>query len=290
MTLKPFLFVCLLGAAISANAAFTYKVSDFQSSGVQNGDRSFVGTNFVGSSYKMDSTNIGFFGDATFKVDGETYGWNDPIRGDFGSASVYSLNPDRGINATHFAGESNQVKTGTIADVFGQNNLGYLLDGEDTRTWTLDLLYRQNGYITVTGEANKPELLMMERGANSRLGIRAILEGGVYSQGFIMNFNTSGDGQTALTDYTLQSTEIDGAQTVGALGLSLDAFDLAVGTKILGYQFYVDATDGTNWNGPDFIGFVAGQTIPTPQAVPEPASMAALGFGALALLRRRRKA
>ncbi|RYG45491.1 hypothetical protein EON79_12500, partial [bacterium] len=183
-----------LTMAACANAALTYKIDGFQSSGVQDGDRAFVGTGFTGSSYTMDQSNIGYFGDGTFKVQGNTYGWNDAIPGDFGNSNDYALNPDRGINATPFAGESNNPKSGKLSEVFGQSNLGYLLDGEDNVTWSLDLKYRDNGYITVDGTVGKPELLMLERGANSKLGVRAILDGGAYSSAFIMDFGTSGAG------------------------------------------------------------------------------------------------
>ena len=285
MTKAPLLIASLVVLVSSANAQLTFAVKNFASAGVQDGDRSFVKTSFVGSSYEMNTSNMGFFGDGTLHTNGNTYGWTSNIPGDFGGGNDYALNPDRGINATPFAGESNTVKSGTLKEVFGQNNLGYLLDGEDNRTWTLDLMYRNNGFITADGLANTPELMMMERGANSKLGIRAILGAGQFSNSFVLDFGTSGSGQAGLTDYTLHSTEIGNAQVVSGLGLSLDALGVSKGTKVYGYQFYVDQNSGTDWSGPDFVGFVAGRTAP----VPEPASLTALGLGLLGMLRRKKR-
>jgi len=270
-------------ASAIASAAPTYQIKNFKSSGIQDGDRAFISTEFVGSSAKFDTNSIGHFQDGTLRIGGAhggTYGWNSAIPRDVDtSGNDYALNPDRGDKTTAFGGEAG--KTAKLSEVFGQSNLGYLLDGEAERAWTLDLMYGNGGYITADGSSD-PELLMLERGANSKLGVRAILEGGAFSQDFIMDFHTN--KQAGLTDYTLNTLEIDGAQQVGGIGVSLDAFGLAKGTKILGYQYFSD--DSGYFEGPDFIGFVASRTTPTP--VPEPMSIFAMSAG-LAFFAKKRK-
>jgi hypothetical protein len=288
MNFKSIALIAAMAAIPVANASFTYAIKDFHSTAaVANGDRAFVSTGFVGSSYTMNSSNIGFFQDGALHVGTHNYNWNDDIRGDFGSGNSYALNPDRGDNATHFAGESNAQKSGTLHEVFGQSNLAYLLDGESNVEWSLDLKYGAGGFITYNSGSNSPELMMMERGRNSSINVQAILAGGALSNTFLLDFH-SGAGKSGLADYTLDTTEIAGAQSVGGIGLSLDAFGVPNGTKIYGYRFSVNNAPGNTFDGPDFMGFVAGQTAPT--AVPEPASMAVLGLGAAALLRRRKKA
>jgi hypothetical protein len=287
MFLRNLALISVLAAAAASQAGVTYAIKDFKSSAlVQNGDRTFVGTGFVGSSYTMDATNTGFFGDGRLTVGNKSYGWTDNIPGDFGGGNDYALNPDRGDKATAYAGESNGQKSGTLKEVFGQSNLGYLLDGEANVTWDLDLMYGNGSYIEVDGNSNSPELLMLERGRNSSMNVQAILANGALSNVFLLDFH-SGAGQSGAADYKLDTMEIAGQQQVGGIGLGLDAFGLQTGTRIYGYKFSVSGQPDNPFDGPDFIGFVAGKTAPTP--VPEPATMAVLGLGAAALLRRRKK-
>jgi hypothetical protein len=282
--MKKLILIAFVGSlAVLANAQ-AYRVDGFKSQGVQNGDRQFLSTGFTGSSVTFDQSNIGFFGDGTLRTGGNTYGWNDNVPRDLGSSNNNLLNPDRGDNATPFGGEASG--SATLNEVFGQNNLGYLMDSEDTATWTLDLKYRNGGFITANGGVD-PELLLMERGANSKLGVRAILENGQYSDSFILDFRTTSHGMAGETDYSINTLEIGSAQPVSAIGLGLTAFNLAAGTKVYGYQFFVNQNSGVNFNGPDFIGFVAARTAPTP--VPEPTSMALFGLSALGFFRRKRK-
>jgi len=290
---RPTLVILGLLAVAGAQAQ-TFKVTDFHSSGVTNGDRTFVSTKFVGSTTTLTSANINYFQDGTLSIPGAsggTYGWNDVVKGDFlPGTDIYAVNPDRGDNSTPFANESTNPKGAKLKDVFGGNNLSYMMDAEDTNvTWSLDLKYGTGKYITYDGNANSPELLLMERGHNSLLGVRAILANGTYSNSFVLNFNTSGTqagvaAQAALADYTVNTTEITSNQQIGALGLSLSAFGLSAGTKVYGYQFYVDEEHKNLWNGPDMVGFISGKTAP----VPEPATMAVLGLGILPIIRRKR--
>jgi len=284
---KNIALITVLAAAAASQAGVTYAIKDFSSSAlVENGDRTFVGTGFVGSSYTMDSSNTGFFGDGRLTIGSNSYGWNDSIPGDFGGGNDFALNPDRGDYATAYAGESNGQKSGTLKEVFGQSNLGYLLDGESDVTWDLDLMYGNGSYIEVDGNSTSPELLMLERGRNSAMNVQAILANGALSNVFMLDFRSSA-GQSGAADYKLDTMEIGGEQQVGGIGLGLDAFGLHTGTRIYGYKFSVSGEADNPFDGPDFIGFVAGKTAPTP--VPEPATMAVLGLGAAALLRRRKK-
>jgi len=137
---------------------------------------------------------------------------------------------------------------------------------------------------------------MLERGANSMIGVRAILANQTLSQDLIVNFRESGsnygvEGKGGLTDYQLNTLEIGGAQKVAGVGIDLSAFGLSAGTQVIGFQYFVNRdTDLLRFDGPDFLGFIATQQV---QPVPEPATMVMAGLGSLCLAyrtgRRRRK-
>jgi hypothetical protein len=291
----------LAGAPATAEAGVVNKVSNFSSTAsgaATTSNRSFNGTGFENSTQVWDSSYAVSFGNGnltwfTQSSGSQSFGWTSQIPIDAGSGNVYSLNPDRGDTATPFAGEiSNPTAPwGTLQEVFGSRNLAYLLDGEDSSlSWNLDLYYPTEQGVYNDGDENTMELLMLERGMNSRLGARAILQGGGYSDGIVLDFAGSGSA-----GYSLKTLEIGSAQPVGGFGIDLNAFNLAFGQPVIGFQFYAkadwDLGGGTTYNGPDFVGFV-GATPPVPLVpVPEPAAvgLAAAGIGLIGVLRAARK-
>lgn len=291
----------LAGAPLTAQAGVVNRIRNFSSTAAgaaTTSNRTFNGTGFENSTQVWDSSYAVSFGNGnltwfTQNSGSQTFGWTSQIPIDAGSGNVYSLNPDRGDTATPFAGEiSNPTAPwGTLQEVFGSKNLAYLLDGEDSSlSWNLDLYYPTAQGVYNDGDENTMELLMLERGMNSRLGARAILQGGGYSDGIVLDFALSGSA-----GYSLKTLEIGNAQQVGGFGIDLNAFNLAVGQPVIGFQFYAradwDLGGGTTFNGPDFVGFV-GAAPPVPLVpVPEPATLglAAAGIGLLGVLRAARK-
>ena len=275
-------------------------VTGFKSTGTTGqettGDRSFKETGFVGTSFKFTTDNISQFTDGTLKYTDDNvnyqYGWTDVIPSDLGSGNKYPQNPERGDTATPFA---NEPTGGTLKEVFGSGNLAYLLDGESNVKWSIDLFYKPGTGIVADGDDSTIDLLMLERGANSMLGVRAILADNSLSNDLILNFRTSGSdygvaANGGLTDFKLNTTEIDGDQSVAGIGVDLSAFGLAKGSKVIGFQYFVNKdTDSLHFDGPDFLGFVATQQ--PHNIVPEPSSFVLAGVGGLCLafrvLRRR---
>jgi hypothetical protein len=287
-------FAVAVGSSEIAQAAITRPISGFKSLGTPGepttGNRTFVETGFVGTNFKFTTDNISQFknGKLNFTSDNVNYqyGWTDVIPSDLGSGNVYPLNPDRGDTATPFAGEPDG---GTLEEVFGSGNLAYLLDGESDVTWTLDLLFESGFGIVADGDDKTVDLMMFERGANSMVGVRAILANLTLSQDLIVNFRTSGStygvpGKGGLADYRLNTTEIGGAQDVAGVGIDLSAFGLSAGTQVIGFQYFVNRdTDLLRFDGPDFLGFIATQQV---QPVPEPSTLVIASLGSLGLAYR----
>lgn len=287
--MRTLLWLSMLAAVTAAHAGDTFRIQNFTSTAPGSptkGDRWFIGTGFAGSSTIFDDSNLGHFTDGWLVNNTGTYGWNVQVPGDFSSSNHYSGNPDRGDLATPFSGEGNNPKSGTLREVFESRNLAYLIDGEDQGSWRLNLLYGQGRYIVAdAGNANTVELMILERGANSRLGVRPILgfDGGgnpIYGTSITLDFGTGALAHAAFTDYSLDTLEIDNVQQVSGIGVDLSAFGLSEGTKVYGFKLFAEGS----FNGPDVIG-VVGSAAP----VPEPATLFALGAGAAALLRRRRR-
>lgn len=284
----------------ASHAGSIHAVTGFQSTAsgsATKGNRTFVQTGFVGTSNVLTAADLATFQDGSFSyTQGSTtynYGWNDIIPSDLGGGSVYPQNPDRGDSATPFPGEGSGG--GTLNDVFSSKNLAYLLDGESDVAWSLELRYAAGQGVVADGDDQTVELFLLERGANSMLGVQAILLDGSLSDAVTLNFRT-GSGSDygvarmgGLTDFSLDTLEIDGAQQVAGIGLDLGAFGLTAGQAVIGYRFFVEKdTPNLRYDGPDFLGFVG--SVHT-QAVPEPASLALAATGAIgvALVARRRR-
>lgn len=290
-------FAVSLGSSETAQAAITRPISGFSSLGTpgqpNTGNRTFVETGFEGTSFKFTTDNISKFADGKLKFTSDNvtyqYGWTDVIPSDLGSGNVYPLNPDRGDTATPFAGEP---VGGTLEEVFGSGNLAYLLDGESDVKWTLDLLFETGFGIVADGDDETIDLLMLERGGNSMVGVRAILADHTLSQDLIVNFRTSGtnygiDGKGGWTDYELNTTEIGGAQKVAGVGIDLSAFGLTTGAEVIGFQYFVNRDTGVlKFDGPDFLGFIATQELQEVNVVPEPSTLVLASLGSLCLAYR----
>lgn len=191
---------------------------------------------------------------------------NDPFLGsNTGAASA-----DIGDTATTGV----VVEDATASDILtnlSNNNLNNIVDTEDTGSFIIDLTFGK----TIDN------LLIWERGKNSSLGIQAIDFDG----------NLIGDRQVITrdmwfkTDFRIDTTEINGSQKVGALGINI-AEDLGVDSGNVGtIRFFSES----NFNGPDwkFVGTDSTRSA----SVPEPAFVLGLGLlGGVFVTQKRKRA
>ncbi len=171
---------------------------------------------------------------------------------------------DRGDNASGVKLEA--ATNASIAASLGNLNLNNIIDTEDTGSFK----------INVSFERAVSSLFFWERGMNSKLGVQALDSSG----NLIGRFLTLDSRTWQYAGFSIDTTEISGAQRVGSLGVSLA--DLGVSGPIQSIQL----TSSRSFNGPDFK--VVGATA----AVPEPTTMAGLalaGAGMAALRRRQSK-
>lgn len=259
----------------TAIAAHAYTGVNNVSTTLSGGDRTLNSLGFVGSGTVFNGANIAQFHDGKLVNNVGTFGWNDPIARDMDtSGNAYSSNPDRTADSTAFAGEASH--TGTLKEVFGGNNLSWIMDGEDSGSWSLDLYFGAGKFVVDDGNSSTMELAILERGGNSDLGVRAIYDTGnggmAYSSGIVLN-----RAQGTSAGFSIQTLEIGDSQAVKGWGVSLNELG-QVGGNIIGYNLYSQS----DFNGPDIMG------VTSAQAVPEPGTMIALASGVAALLSRKR--
>lgn len=170
---------------------------------------------------------------------------------------------ERGDNASGVKLE--KATNESVAASLGNKNLNNIIDGEDSGSFKMNLFFEQA----------VSNLFFWERGMNSDLSVQALDAGG----NLIGNLFKITRDTWKSAGYSIDTTEIGGAQRVGSWGLS--ASDLGVVGSIFGLQVSADASH----SGPDFK--VVGEAA----AVPEPTTMAglALAGAGFAAARRRKK-
>jgi hypothetical protein len=257
--------IALFGAATgAAHASATIYAANSGSSSTTlfGGDRRLDALGFTGSASTFGDADFTRFTAGSLSNNAGTFGWSDPIGRDMSTAgNAFWANPDRADNATPFLTEPSS--SGSLSEVFGSGlgykNMSYLIDGEDNRDWSMDLLFAAGQFLSADGDATTAELAVLERGGNSDFnlyGIRA--DGSVTAALFVAR------GNGGMAGWTLNSLEIDSAQQVYGFGISLDAS----WTDLVGFR--IEALNG--FNGPDIIG------VGTLATVPAPGAMALLGL------------
>lgn len=149
-----------------------------------------------------------------------------------------------------------------IADNQGNRYLSQIIDTEDPGTFTLNLFF----------DSLVDNLFFWERGKNSQLGVQAVDKSG----NLLGNLLTLDSSTWQDAGFSLDTTEIQSAQPVGSVGVSLA--DLGVTRPIAGVQL----TSTPDYNGPDFKVVAA--------SVPEPTALAGIGLvGSILVASRRRQ-
>ncbi|MBW4517266.1 MAG: PEP-CTERM sorting domain-containing protein [Timaviella obliquedivisa GSE-PSE-MK23-08B] len=170
---------------------------------------------------------------------------------------------DRGDLATGQAPLENATSASVVGSL-GNLNLNNIIDTEDNLGESV---------IDVYFKSAAKRFFFFERGVNSDLKVDALdKDGNVVSTYTITRALFKGDKGANLTGYSIDTTEIGGAQKVGSYGLEL-------GYKVAGLRL----SSNNTMNGPDYKVVAA--------KVPEPATIAALGavVGLAALTRRQKK-
>jgi PEP-CTERM motif len=169
---------------------------------------------------------------------------------------------DRGDLASGIALE--KATAASVVASLGNLNLNNIIDTEDNLG---------PSSIEVYFKKAVKRFFFFERGANSDLTVEAIGRDGTVKDTFQIvrgQFQKVGKSSN-MTGYSIDTTEIGGAQKVGSYGLSLTRGDI-IGLRL--------SSDNTS-NGPDYKVVAA--------KVPEPATIAGLGMVAGAAVLARRK-
>lgn len=183
-------------------------------------------------------------------------------------ASISTMNRNNTGAASAEVGDKVKVNEGNgikvedptaadIATALGNRNLNSIVDTEDNGRFTMDIIFSR--------AAN--HFFFWERGMNSSLKIQALGGAGEVLDTFVLNKNNVSDA-----GYSIDTTEIDGNQKVGSLGLKLNG---AFTNKLR------LIAEGSSYNGPDFKVAAA--------SVPEPATVVGLSAAAAAMIAARRR-
>ncbi|MGC9503329.1 exosortase-dependent surface protein XDP2 [Baaleninema sp.] len=194
--------------------------------------------------------------------------------GNTGAASAdigdnLTSSPDTGMKKENLSENELHVNLNNL-------NLNSIIDTEDNGNFAMDLFF----------DKAVDNLLVWERGMNSKLGVQAIdREGnllGRYLEVNSKNWDYAG--------YNIDTQEIGSAQRVGARGISMA--ELGVEDKyITGFRFISESS----FNGPDWkilgTDVTRGGKVPLEtESVPEPGTMAGLlAVGGLLVASRRRR-
>ncbi|BAY35900.1 hypothetical protein NIES2111_02180 [Nostoc sp. NIES-2111] len=196
--------------------------------------------------------------------------------------TIGGTSTDRGDNASNPPGGGDPAQFPSneqLAAYLGNNNLNNIADTEDDGEFVIDLTFED--VIAADPEGTNDSLFFWERGFNSDITVQALdAEGNTIGNAFTITralFALSPAG------YSIDTTEIGGAQEVGSYGVSFDDLDLA--SDVTFSKIRLTALQG--FNGPDIKVVAANFTAP-PEDIPEPATIIGLGsVAALALVRRR---
>lgn len=170
---------------------------------------------------------------------------------------------DRGDLATGQA-PLEKATASSVVGSLGNLNLNNIIDTEDNLGESVIEVYFKNAV---------KRFFFFERGANSDLKVDALDKNGnvVSTSTIYRDLFQGGKKSTNLAGYSIDTTEIGGAQKVGSYGLELDY-------KVAGLRL----SSNNTMNGPDYKVVAA--------KVPEPTTIAALGVVAgVAALSRRKK-
>jgi hypothetical protein len=298
-------------SAQSPNYNYIYRVTNFVSyvgpppyNDTTTGDRYFTSCGFEGLSFTMDTTNVGQFRNGQLRWDAygsnpaRTFNWNDLVPADLGGTNNSPWDPDRGDTGTPYPNEPGYAR---LSDIFSTGNINRVLDGEsNVANAYVDLYFGGGAYVQSDGLATTPELVLLERGGNSAVYVRAIRSDGSYSQTLSVNIR-SGTGTTydprtgqyitnkgGSCGFSLNSMEIDSAQPVYGTGIDLMAFgDISTSDKIIGYQIWFEYNN-TFCNGPDLHGFILSKQAVVPEASSLIGFAAYMALSAGVYVRRRR--
>lgn len=269
--------IVLAAASVAsvASAGIVTKAADSSKTAslMHGGNRELTSLGFSGVSNLMGGSNFTQWTDGRLINNIGTYGWNTPVPRDMNtSGNSVSGNPDRADSASLLTGEGSG--TGRLSDVFGSplgyKNMSWIIDGEDSGGYTIDLYYGPGKWINSDNDNNTMEISVLERGGNSDFNVYGIKADGSYTSAIFVSRS-----QTARVGWTLDTLEIGGAQQVHGVGISFDdSWDHLIGVRI---------EAKSNFNGPDIVA--VGSTC----AVPTPGSLGVLAAGATLGLRRRRK-
>ena len=275
--------------AQSPNYSYLYRVQNFTSyvgpspyNNATTGDRYFTSCGFEGLTFTMNASNVGQFRDGRLRWDAygsnpaRTFGWNDLVPADLGGTNNSPWDPDRGDTGTPYANEPGYARLG---DIFETGNINRILDGENNvANAYVDLYFGGGKFVQSDGDSGTPELVLLERGGNSGVYIRAIRSDGSYSNTLSVSIRsgtgTTYDPRTGLNltnvggyaGFSLNSTEISNAQSVYGTGIDLMAFgDISTSDRIIGYQIWFEYNNAF-CNGPDLHGFILSKQAAVPEA------------------------
>jgi hypothetical protein len=184
-----------------------------------------------------------------------------------GGSESGGASADKGDLATVGLSEEN-ITNEQVVEAVGNPYLSSILDVEEAGRFAIDLFF----------EEAADHLLLWERGSNSRVDFQGIdAEGNLV--GDLLSLDSS---EWEPAGYQLDTMEIDEAQPVSSLGLSLADFGIA-DLGIAGVRLI---SQGEAYNGPDLK--IIGLAADDPTSVPEPTTLLGLGIVTGFLMARNR--
>lgn len=214
------------------------------------------------------------------KLTGKTGETADPTKGGFNN-NTGAASTERGDNASKPNGlEVSGVKDPTMTEIatyLGNTNLNNIIDTEDKGVFEMNLFFT---YLLQEDNKGLDNIFVFERNKNSDLVVQAINEKGELignHKQLLRRQNQSNLG------YSIDTTEISGAQSVGGWGISLQELGI---TSAAGIRIRTESS----FNGPDFKMIARLNEKPVlRERVPEPATLLGLGLVAGSLVASRRR-